>query len=170
MPARRRQSVAKRDGNAGTRSLLSSQKTRTESAALTAHAISAAILHRPSISLRLPASVSNARLHLLSREAAKAIGVSPTTLLKWMKITEFDQAYRAARRDAFRQSVARLQQASRAAVTTLLKIMVDSNSPASTRLRAADIVLAHTSKAIEIEDVEARVAALEAAAATGGQR
>jgi hypothetical protein len=81
-----------------------------------------------------------------------------------MKVPEFDQAYREARRDAFRQSVARLQQASGAAVTTLLKIMVDGSAPASTKLRAADIVLAHTSRAIEIEDVEARVAALERAA------
>ena len=97
-------------------------------------------------------------------EAAKAVGLSPTTLLKWMKIPEFDQAYREARRDAFRQSTARLQQASGAAVTTLLKIMVDGTAPASTRLRAADIVLAHTSKAIEIEDIEARVAELERAA------
>ena len=100
-------------------------------------------------------------------EAAKSVGVSPNTLLNWMKIPEFDQAYREARRDAFRQSVARLQQASGAAATTLLKIMVDPTAPASTRLRAADIVLAHTSKAIEIEDVEARVAALEAAASEG---
>jgi hypothetical protein len=45
--------------------------------------------------------------------------------------------------------------------------MVDGTAPASSRLRAADIVLAHTSKAIEIEDVEARVAALEAAANEG---
>jgi transposase-like protein len=97
-------------------------------------------------------------------EAARSVGLSTTTLLKWMKIPEFDQAYREARRDAFRQSVARLQQASGAAVTTLLKIMVDGGAPASTRLRAADIVLAHTSKAIEIEDVEARVAALEVTA------
>jgi hypothetical protein len=48
--------------------------------------------------------------------------------------------------------------------------MVDSNAQASTRLRAADIVLAHAAKAIEIEDVEARVAALEAAAASGQHR
>jgi len=88
-------------------------------------------------------------------------------MIAWMKVPEFDQAYREARRDAFRQSVARLQQASGAAVTTLLKIMVDPAAPASTRLRAADIVLSHTSKAIEIEDVEARVAALEAAAGEG---
>jgi transposase-like protein len=99
-------------------------------------------------------------------EAAKAVGISANTLLNWLKIPEFDQAYRQARRDAFRQSVARLQHASGAAVTTLLKIMVDGTAPASTRLRAADIVLAHTSKAIEIEDVEARVAALERAAET----
>jgi hypothetical protein len=44
-----------------------------------------------------------------------------------------------------------------AAVTTLLKIMVDTGAPASTRLRVADIVLSHTAKAIEIEDIEARV-------------
>jgi hypothetical protein len=97
-------------------------------------------------------------------EAAKSVGVSTNTLLNWMKLPEFDQAYREARRDAFGQSVARLQQASGAAVTTLLKIMVDGSVPASTRLRAADIVLAQISKAIEIEDIEARVVAMERAA------
>jgi len=35
---------------------------------------------------------------------------------------------------------------------------------ASTKLRAADLVLSHGAKAIEIEDVEARVAELERAA------
>jgi hypothetical protein len=103
-------------------------------------------------------------------EAAKAVGISAPTLISWMKVPEFDQAYREARRDAFRQSVARLQQASGAAVTTLLKIMVDGTAPASTRLRAADIVLSHTSKAIEIEDVEARVTELERAAEASGNR
>jgi hypothetical protein len=50
------------------------------------------------------------------------------------------------------------------AVTAVLEIMVDPSAPASVRLRAADIVLAHTAKAIEIEDVEARVSELERAA------
>jgi hypothetical protein len=36
--------------------------------------------------------------------------------------------------------------------------------PASTRLRAADCVFGHAKNAIEIEDIEARVAALEQAA------
>jgi transposase-like protein len=94
-------------------------------------------------------------------EAAKAVGIAPNTLLKWMKEPEFDTAYREARRLAFRQSVSRLQQASGAAVSTLLKIMVDATAPHSTRVRAADSVLDHAAKAIEIEDIEVRVAALE---------
>ena len=97
-------------------------------------------------------------------EAAKSIGIAPNTLLKWMKQPEFEAAYREARRAAFRQSIARLQQASGAAVSTLLKIMVDTNAPHSPRVRAADSVLDHSAKAIEIEDIEARVSELERAA------
>jgi transposase-like protein len=95
-------------------------------------------------------------------EAARAINVAPNTLLHWMKLPEFETAYREARRLAFSQSIARLQQGTSAAATTLLKIMLDVNAPASTRVRAADSVLDHAAKAIEIEDLEARVAALEA--------
>jgi hypothetical protein len=97
-------------------------------------------------------------------EAARAVGVSISTLVRWMKEPEFDRDYRKARREAFGQSVARLQQGSSAAVSTLLKVMIDPNSPASTRVRAADSVLAHSAKAIELEDIEARLAELERAA------
>jgi hypothetical protein len=85
-------------------------------------------------------------------------------LLRWMQIPEFDAAYRKARRAAFSQSTARLQQATSAAVSTLLKMMVDTNAPPSVRVRAADSVLDHAKQAIEIEDVELRVAALAQAA------
>ncbi|MGA2157030.1 MAG: hypothetical protein ABSH37_21675 [Bryobacteraceae bacterium] len=97
-------------------------------------------------------------------EAANAIGVSTKTLLRWTKDPKFDAAFRKARRTAYGQATARLHQASGAAVSAVLKIMVDSSAPPSTRLRAADIVLEHTAKAIEIEDIDARVTALEAAA------
>lgn len=97
-------------------------------------------------------------------EAAKSIGVAPNTLLKWMKDPEFDREYRAARRSAFNQSIARLQHGSSAAVATLLKVMVDPNTPASTKVRAADSVLDHSAKAIELEDIEARLAELERSA------
>jgi hypothetical protein len=50
------------------------------------------------------------------------------------------------------------------AVSVLLKVMVDSATPASVKVRAADSVLDHSAKAIEIEDIEARLSELERAA------
>ena len=104
-------------------------------------------------------------------EAARAVGVSTKTLLRWMKEPEFDTAYRAAKRAAFGQSIARLHQLTSAAVTTLGKVMLEPGTPPATRVRAADSILNHTTKAIEIEEIEARVAALEVAAQkTDGKR
>jgi len=104
-------------------------------------------------------------------EAARVVGVSAKTLLRWMKELEFDPAYRAAKRAAFGQSIARLHQLTSAAVTTLGKVMLEPGTPPATRVRAADSILNHTSKAIEIEEIEARVAALEVAAQkTDGKR
>lgn len=103
-------------------------------------------------------------------DAAKSISVSPNTLLRWLKDPDFDKAYREARRAAFRQSVARLQQASSTAVTALLKVLVDPATPASARVRAADVILDHSAKAIELEDIEARVSELERAAEANDQR
>jgi hypothetical protein len=72
--------------------------------------------------------------------------------------------------DAHGQSIARLQQATGAAVSTLLKVMVDPSTPASTKVRAADSVLDHSAKSIELEDIEVRVAELERAAETAGRQ
>ena len=103
-------------------------------------------------------------------EAAKAVGISTTTLISWTKQPEFQTAYREAKRAAFSQSISRLQQASGAAVSTLLKVMVDPNTPAATRVRAADSVLDHSAKAIEIDDIEIRLAALEQSVGREGAR
>ena len=92
--------------------------------------------------------------------AARAVGSVRTPFSGWTKDPEFDAAYQKARRTAFCQSIARLQDASGAAVATVLKIMLDSKVSAGTRLRAAEVVLA---KAMEVEDIEARVSELERA-------
>jgi hypothetical protein len=68
-----------------------------------------------------------------------------------------------ARRTAYSQAVAKLQQGATAAATTLLKVMLDQTTPDSVKVRAAECVMNHSSKAIEIEDVEFRVAELEGA-------
>ena len=96
-------------------------------------------------------------------EAARSIGVNPRTLYRWMKEPEFDAAYRAGKRAAFGQAIARLHHLASAAVSTLGKVMLDSATPPATKVRAADSILNHTIKAIETEDIDARLRELEAA-------
>ena len=127
-----------------------------------------------SITGKLTRKQEEAILALLTQrnveDAARVAKVAPRTLYRWMKDREFDAAYRDAKRAVFSQSIARMHQMSSAAVSTLGKIMVDPNTPASTRVRAADTILNHTSKAIETEDIVARLAALEEATQTQGQK
>ena len=98
-------------------------------------------------------------------EAARAIGMSAKTLLRWMKLPEFRSAYLEARGQALGQCNARLQQATGAAVTTLLKLMVSPDAPAATRVRAAQCVVELAQKGFELDNLELRLARLEEAAA-----
>src|SRR5580704_4943340 len=98
-------------------------------------------------------------------EAASTAGVPPRTLHRWMREPVFDAGLREAKRAAFGQGIARLHQMCSAAVTTLGRVMVDAKTPPATKVRAADSILNHTARASEIEDVEARVSALEASVA-----
>jgi DNA polymerase elongation subunit (family B) len=108
--------------------------------------------------------------HRNVEEAAHAVQVAPRTLYRWLRDPEFHAAYRQARRQAFGQAVARLQQMSAAAAATLGKVMIDPQAPAASRVRAAHTVLEQAAKAIEIEDLEARLAALEASFEPGDHR
>jgi len=96
-------------------------------------------------------------------DAAKTAGIGKQTLLRWLKLPEFQAAYREARRQAVQQAVARLQQATGAAAITVLKLMTDPNVPAAVKLRAAECVFAHAIKGIELEDIETRLTELERA-------
>ena len=48
--------------------------------------------------------------------------------------------------------------------------LIDPGAPASVKVRAAEAIFNHAAKAIEIEDIEARVAALERAVPQGNPR
>jgi hypothetical protein len=102
--------------------------------------------------------------HRSIEDAAKAIGLNPNTLLRWLEIPEFRDEYRRARREAVHQAVARLQQATGAAGLTILKLMTDPSVPAAVRLRAAECVFTHAIRGIELEDIEARLSELERSA------
>ena len=107
-----------------------------------------------------------------SEDAARSIGIAPATLRRWQKEPGFDAAFRVAKVTAYRQTIARMHQLSGAAVSTLGKVMLDATTPPATKVRAADSILNHTAKAIEIEGIDARLKELEAAAEAnkGGRR
>ena len=64
-------------------------------------------------------------------EAARAAGIGTRTLIRWLKLPEFGKEYRKARREAVQQSVARMQQATGAAASVVLKLMTGPNVPAA---------------------------------------
>lgn len=95
--------------------------------------------------------------------AAKAAGVGERTLYRWLDDPDFSAAYRHARRQVMQHTISRLQQASTHATTVLLMIMADKTVSPGVRLRAAVSVLEVAIKSVELEDLQQRIEALEAA-------
>ena len=122
--------------------------------------------HGGKVKHRLEDAVAALLTQRNAEEAAKAVGISVATLMRWQKLPEFQVLYREGRRNAYAQAIARLQQGTSAAATTLIKLLIDPKTSDSVRLRAAEAIFNHAAKAIEIEDIDARVSELERAAGT----
>ena len=95
------------------------------------------------------------------REAARQSGVAEVTLYRWLKLEAFQTAYREARRLCVHQALGKVQQASGDAVETLRTLMQDPTTPTSARVSAAKAILDTAIKAVEVEDLEQRLLALE---------
>jgi DNA-binding MurR/RpiR family transcriptional regulator len=95
-------------------------------------------------------------------DAAKSAGVSESTLLRWLKLDSFTNAYRDARRAVVTQAIAQIQAAAGEAVETLLSVANDATAPASSRVSAARAILENAFRGIEIEDLAARIDQLSA--------
>ncbi len=93
--------------------------------------------------------------------AAKLAGVSEQTALRYLKESEFQTAYREARREVVSHSITTLQGACSNAVSTLVSVCDDPDAPASSRVSAAKSILEMSLRAVEIDDLAARVEALE---------
>jgi hypothetical protein len=98
--------------------------------------------------------------HGSHEKAAAALGISAATIWRWLQKPEFQEQYRKARREAYARGMGRLQHALNPAVTTLLRIMVDQNAPAASRIRAAVSVVEHANT-FALEDLQARIDSLE---------
>ncbi|NPV90532.1 MAG: transposase family protein [Firmicutes bacterium] len=94
-------------------------------------------------------------------DAAAVVGVHEQSLWRWLQREDFQERYREAKRQAVNQAVALLQQACSEAVETLRRIMADDEATASARVAAARTVLEMGLKAVEVEELEARITAIE---------
>jgi hypothetical protein len=109
------------------------------------------------------AAIAALLTHKNHEEAAHAIGVDLKTLKRWMRLPEFIEEYRRARWEVVEQAYARVQQNTGAAGAVLLKLMADSATPASGRIRAALGVFGLAREALDL-DIDTRVSMLERAA------
>jgi AcrR family transcriptional regulator len=107
--------------------------------------------------------------HATMRTAAKAVGVDEATLWRWLQDKDFHAAYMTARRETMQHAMARLQQISSEAVSTLREVMKDKTAKGSERVSAAKAIIEYSIKSVEIEDLAQRVEELESVMAAVGK-
>ena len=95
--------------------------------------------------------------------AAKHAGISLSTMNRLLADDGFQRAFRESKQAALQQAIARLTAISGQAVETLRDVMADPNAPASARVQASRVTLDMAIKSAEVEDLMARVQALEEA-------
>ena len=100
--------------------------------------------------------------HATLEAAAAALGIASSTLRSRTSSPQFFEALRESRRAAVRRAAAQLSHRACEAVGVLLAVLRDDLTPHSTRVSAARTILEQTHRAAELDDVEERVAALEA--------
>ena len=94
-------------------------------------------------------------------KAAEESGVPQRTLYRWLEDPVFDAAYRKARRQAFSQAISMSQKYAPMALQALAKIVHDESKPTSARVSAASAILKFSRESLELDDLAARLAALE---------
>ena len=100
--------------------------------------------------------------HQAFKAAAASAGISETTLWRWLREPAFARTYKEARKEMVEQATAKLQALASEAVETLGQILRDDRVAPHVRTNAAARVLALAYKSRELDDLEARLEALEA--------
>ncbi len=101
-------------------------------------------------------------------EACKASGISRTTMYRNLNDPEFSKALKSAKRQLVNRAVLRLQQTCGDAARALAEVCRDKDAPASARVSAAKTILDSAFRALESEDIEERLKALEQRILNGG--
>ena len=95
------------------------------------------------------------------RQAATAAGISTATATKWLRDASFCRAYDDARRQALGETLHYLQQSMHAAVAKLVTLLTAPASKPVVQLAAARAILEYGLRAVELEEVQTRIAQLQ---------
>jgi hypothetical protein len=117
--------------------------------------------HGEKLTRKEEAAISALLTQATLAEAAEVAGIGEATLRRWLHRDDFQTAYRAARREAVGQAIARLQHVTTVAVNTLEAVMTDPAAKESAKVTAARAVLELALRSVELEDLEVRIAVLE---------
>ena len=96
-------------------------------------------------------------------DAARKIGVSRRTLLNWLKHAEFRRRYEAAQRELLESTINGLRSIGGDAVVALRDVVNDAASGASARVSGSRAILETLLRAVEFQDIQQRIEALEKA-------
>jgi hypothetical protein len=97
------------------------------------------------------------------KEAAAKSTVSESTAIRWMRNEEFQRRYAEARSRLVDQATSRLRAEMGLGVDLIVKIAKSAETPPSVRLNAASRLVEFGLRAVELEEIVQRIAALEAA-------
>ncbi|MDA1315473.1 MAG: hypothetical protein O2968_19260, partial [Acidobacteria bacterium] len=94
--------------------------------------------------------------------AAKTVGVDRTTVYRWIRQDKtFRRELSKARLQALAETTARLQRLAKTAVIQLSKIIKDDEAPAASRVSGIRTTLDFAYRAVELEELEVRLAEVE---------
>ncbi len=94
--------------------------------------------------------------------ASKKAKIGEATAYRWLKEPHIQEAYQAAQQEVYQEGISALKGAARLAVNTLVSCLQCEETPVHVKVRAADIVLKQAIELHSIQELEARIAELEA--------
>jgi len=93
--------------------------------------------------------------------SAKVAGISEPTARRWLKLPHFQAAYKKAQKALFDQALTGLMLKVDKAIETLDRNMSGEDTPASTQVRAAQIVLEQAITVYKTAELEEKLKELE---------
>ena len=117
----------------------------------------------PGLTARQEGAIAALLVQPTIEKAAQAAGVGERTLFRWLKEPAFAAAYREARRQQFAHAVSLAVRYAPASVNGLARIANDASASHAARVTAHVAVLKFSRESIELDELVARIEALEVA-------